>query len=366
MWVFLSAVIIISIVSVIYVYRPRFGRLPQGERLQRIERSPNYHDGQFRNITSTTLMASERPKLKAMRDFLLRKTDGLRPHANIPSIKTDLREIRDDEDIVLWLGHSSVFIQQNGKRFLVDPVFAMASPVSFINTNFKGTNIYTAEDMPEIDYLLITHDHWDHLDYTTVMSLKDRIGKIVCGLGVGEHFEYWGFDDDKIIELDWNENAQLDGVGTVNCLPARHFSGRGLSPNRTLWVSYMLQTPGRNIFISGDTGYGDHFREISRQVPKIDLAIMENGQYNENWKYIHMMPSDLERAIGDLKAAKILTVHNSKYALSTHPWQDPLAKISTAATRDSLPLVTPMIGEVVYLNDSTQVQVFNRWWENCQ
>ena len=145
-----------------------------------------------------------------MLSFLFRKTENLRPENEVPVIKTDLHKLGRDENVLIWFGHSSYFIQVDGKRFLVDPVFCMASPVSFVNKPFKGTDVYKPEDMPDIDYMVISHDHWDHLDYRTVKSLKDRVGKVICGLGVGEHFEYWGYDKDRLVELDWYEDAVLE------------------------------------------------------------------------------------------------------------------------------------------------------------
>ncbi len=189
--------IIVGIIGILcisvfaFINQPSFGRLPQGARLERIKRSPHYHDGQFNNLHPTQMMTSDEGRFGAMLSFLFRKTENLRPENAVPVIKTDLHKLKRDENVLIWFGHSSYFIQIDGKRFLVDPVFCMASPVSFVNKPFKGTDVYKPEDMPDIDYLVITHDHWDHLDYRTVKSLKDRVGKVICGLGVGEHFEYW-------------------------------------------------------------------------------------------------------------------------------------------------------------------------------
>lgn len=232
---------------------------------------------------------------------------------------------------------------------MVDPVFCMASPVSFVNKPFRGTEIYSPDDMPDIDYLVISHDHWDHLDYHTVKQLKGRIGKVVCPLGVGEHFEHWGFDKSRIIELDWKESATLSQQFIIHCLPSRHFSGRGLTPNQTLWASFLLETPDRKIFIGGDGGYGSHLKQIGEQFPDIDLAILENGQYNEDWKYIHTMPSLLEQTIKDLGVHRVLTVHHSKYALARHRWDEPLKNARNLSRNDSLTILMPVIGEVVNL-----------------
>ena len=167
-----------------------------------------------------------------------------------------------NEDILVWFGHSSYRLQTDGIRILVDPVFIDASPVSFFNKPFDATYVYKPEDMPEIDYLIISHDHWDHLDYKTVMALKERIGKVICGLGVGEHFERWGFDKNEIVELDWNEQEVLNNGFSVSCLPARPFSGRGLSPTQSLWASFLIETPLQKIYLGGVRGYYTHYADI--------------------------------------------------------------------------------------------------------
>lgn len=352
LWILLAAIAVIVVSGVIFINQPRFGRMPRGERLERIRLSPNYKDGQFRNLHATPLMTSGKGRFRSMLDFLFRKEEGLRPETGQPVVKTDLHHPGRDRDMLVWFGHSSYLIQTDGKRILVDPVFCMAAPVSFINKPFKGTDIYRPEDMPDIDYLIISHDHWDHLDHRTVVALKERTGKVICPLGVGEHFEYWGFAKDRIIELDWNENAVTDDGFTVHCLPARHFSGRGLSPNQTLWASFLLQTPSRKIYIGGDSGYDTHFAAIGRQFPDIDLAILENGQYNQDWKHIHLLPQYLVPAAKDLNARTLLTVHHSKYALARHPWDEPVQNALKAAQNDSLNVILPMIGQPVELSPS--------------
>jgi len=178
LWIVLSIVVVMAIVGIVFVNQPSFGRIPRGERLARIERSPNYRDGAFRNIHETPLMTSDKGRLQGLLDFVFKDKTGLQPDSALTVVKTDLRQINPEEDVLVWFGHSSYLVQVDGKRVLVDPVFCMASPVSFINKPFKGTDVYHPEDMPDIDYLVISHDHWDHLDYHTVRALKDRIGKV--------------------------------------------------------------------------------------------------------------------------------------------------------------------------------------------
>lgn len=348
MGIIIGLIAAVAIAATIVVL-PGFGRLPRGERLERIRKSPNYRDGQFRNLENSPMMTGDKSRVRGMLEFLLRKKEGLRPDGPVTVLKTDLHALDPASDLAVWFGHSSYLIQTDRQRALVDPVFRSAAPLSFLNRPFAGTDIYTPDDMPDVDYLIITHDHWDHLDHRTVTELKPRIRKIVCPLGVGEHFEYWGFPQERIVELDWNEEASLGDGFTVRCLPARHFSGRGLNPNRTLWASFLLQSPTRNIYIGGDSGYGRHFAEIGRQFPQIDLAILENGQYNEAWRYIHTMPDQLARAAKDLGARQIMTVHHSKYALSKHRWDEPLQTEAALAADTTLNVLRPEIGEVIRL-----------------
>ena len=206
----LGIALLLVVTIFVFINQPSFGRTPRGERLERIKQSPNYRNGEFQNLHETTLMTSDRGRFAGVLEFLFRKIEGLRPDQPVNAIKTDLRQVGRDKEMLVWFGHSSYLIQTGGKRILVDPVFCMASPVSFVNKPFKGTDIYKPEDMPDIDYLIISHDHWDHLDYNTVKKLRDRIGTVICPLGVGEHFEYWGFDKKQIVELDWNEDSSLE------------------------------------------------------------------------------------------------------------------------------------------------------------
>jgi hypothetical protein len=187
-----------------YAQHPKFGKVPDGARLDTIKRSPNYSGDGFQNLIPTPVLVNDRSFVSGLVGYLFAKKDRSVPTLPIPSVKTDLQSLDRNMDVVVWLGHSSYFIQLGGKRILIDPVFsASAAPVPYVNKAFDGTNPYTAEDVPEIDYLLITHDHWDHLDYATVTALRARTKTVVCGLGVGAHLEFWGYDKEKIHEADW-------------------------------------------------------------------------------------------------------------------------------------------------------------------
>lgn len=365
MLIFLSIVIVMSVVVLAFMRQAKFGRSPSGARLERIQKSPFYKDGSFQNLNPTPMMTEGATYPSVMKEFFFTEKKRNKPLDTLPSVKTDLIKLDPSQNVLIWFGHSSYFIQLDDKKMLIDPVLSgAASPIASTTRSFLGTDIYTPDDFPELDYLFITHDHWDHLDYETVLKLKPKVKKIICALGVGEHLEYWGFDKNNIIEEDWNKTIILDSGFTAHATPARHFSGRGFVRNKSIWVSFVLQTPTTKIFIGGDSGYDTHFAEIGKNHGPFDLVILENGQYNKSWKYIHMLPHEVLQAAKDLNAKRLFPVHSSKFALSLHAWDEPLKSITEFNKSMNIPLVTPMIGEVVDLKDS--VKVYRRWWEGLR
>jgi L-ascorbate metabolism protein UlaG (beta-lactamase superfamily) len=355
----LAILVLLIITVLIYMRHPLFGKKPSGKRLELIRQSPHYKDGQFQNIHNTPQLSEGYSMRGVLYDFMFKKRLRLRPVDSLPSVKTDLLALAPEQDVLVWFGHSSYFIQAGGKRFLVDPVFSgSASPLPGGTKAFKGADIYTVNDFPAIDYLFISHDHYDHLDYKTMLALKDKVGKVICGLGVGEHLERWGYAPDQIIETDWWQDVDLGDGFVVHTAPTRHFSGRTFSRNNTLWQSYVLQTPSMKIYIGGDSGYDTHFAEIGKKFGPMDIAILENGQYDLAWKYIHMQPEEVLQAAKDLRAKRLLPVHSSKFTLGNHPWDEPLQRLKAIA---DIPLATPMIGQLVDLHNDKQV--FEEWWK---
>lgn len=345
-----------------YIKPARFGKRPTAERLERIRRSPNYKDGAFQNQSFTPNFTGGANYLSVMKKVLFGKDKRSTPSDLIPSTHTDLFALDLNQDVLIWFGHSSYFMQIDQVRILVDPVLSgSAAPFSFSIKAFNGTDRYTAEDIPPIDYLFITHDHYDHLDYKTIVKLKPKINHIICGLGTGEHLEHWGYDRERITELDWNEAYHMQTGFTAHAVPSRHFSGRELKRNQALWTSFVLKTPTMQIFIGGDSGYDAHFKTIGNQFGYFDLAIIENGQYDPYWKHIHLMPYEILRAAKELKAKRIFPVHSGKFALGNHAWDEPLRLITENNETQMLNIITPMIGEVVHLKDTTQS--FSTWWK---
>jgi L-ascorbate metabolism protein UlaG (beta-lactamase superfamily) len=271
----------------------------------------------------------------------------LSPEHPLEIVGTDLAALPRDRDWLVWFGHSSYLLNLGGVRYLVDPVFGRASPIPLGGKPFPATHRYAARDIPDPDVVVFTHDHYDHLEWPTVRALRKRAKRFVCPLGVGEHLEKWGVDPDKITELDWGDR---DGASGLTALPARHFSGRTFKRNQSLWASYLLEAGGKRLYLGGDGGYGKHFAAIGAQRGPIDLAILENGQYNDAWPFVHCRPAELPQAVRDLGCKAFLTVHHGKYILSHHPWDEPWENERAAAEETGVPLLSPRIGEVLWLD----------------
>ena len=323
---------------------------------ERIEASPNYRDGRFQNQEPTPQF-TEKPS--AVRS---QPSEGRKPKSPIEAYKTDLRSLPTDSDWVVWFGHSSYLFCLGGKRFLVDPVLKPEFPASLMLRPFPGTDIYRPDDLPEIDVLIVTHEHWDHMDYATLRDLRTRVKKVVCPLGIADYLRYWHYPDSQIVEMDWYDNSKpprgtiisqlsiLNSQLFITCLPTRHFSNRLLGrANQTLWASFMIEYAGRKVYIGGDGGYDGRFKAIREQFGQVDLAFLENGQYNERWRYIHTTPEGLEQAIRDLEPKQVFTVHHDKYALAMHPWNEPDSVAQAISGRNgTFRLLDAAIGKVVF------------------
>lgn len=362
MIIILIIVAVFVLVTILFMQLPSFGRTPSGKRLQRIQASPQFLKKNFQNRSDTPALTGGATMTGVMKDFFFGKHDRKVPSMPVPSVKSNLNDTSLPEPVITWFGHSSYLVQLNGKNVLVDPVFSeRTSPVQFAGTRaFPGSNIYSANDMPDIDVLLLTHDHYDHLDYYTVLALKDRASVIVTSLGVGAHLEKWGIAPEKIKELDWWESTEIiDGL-SFTATPGRHFSGRKFKRNQTLWSSFVLETGEQRLFLGGDSGYDTHFKEIGNRFGSFDLAILECGQYNVFWANIHMMPEETVQAATDLHAKVLMPVHWAKFALATHAWDDPIKRVVRQAAIAHMPILTPMIGQRVSL---AQMPENEAWWE---
>lgn len=317
---------------------------------ERIQASPNYRNGMFQNQEPTPQFTGDTASMRRTFWRFLTNKDTLRvPQQPIPAIKTDLKNLPTDSDWLVWFGHSSYLFCLDGKRYLVDPVLKPEWPTTLMMKPFAGTDIYRPDDLPDIDVLIITHEHWDHMEYATLRDIRTKVKCVVCPLGIADYLRYWGYANEQIKEMDWYDQSPITNDQLqITCIPSRHFSNRLLGKrNQTLWASFMVEAGGRKVYIGGDGGYDKRFREIHERFGSIDLAFLENGQYNANWKYIHTTPEDLEKVILDLQAKQVFTVHHDKYSLAMHPWYEPDSVAHNLAARHNIHLLDAPIGTVV-------------------
>ena len=308
----------------------------------------------------------------------------------IPSIKSDLGDLAKSDSFV-WFGHSSYMLNLGGGTLLIDPVLKdNAAPLPFVINAFKGADIYAPSELPTIDFLLITHNHYDHLSKSTIRALSPKIKHAIVPLGVGKYLKAWGIDESKIIEMDWNENVDFSvesGVFRFHCLTARHYSSRGLlDRDKTLWASFLVEygvnlgeskhkdsrdlhdSQSKKIFIGGDSGYGAHFAEFGKRFGTIDLAFLDNGQFNARWEWIHAFPHQNLKIAKELNAKAIMPVHNSKFRLAPHEWSEPLEQIYTlylqgkSQNKFDFLLLTPQVGQIVPLWSEYKKGDFSAWW----
>ena len=333
------------------------GKQPAGPRLQRILRSSHYRDGSFQNPIPTEVTLKDTTIWKMLGEYRRRPADSTPPRP-LPSIRTDLTHLPTDKATVVWFGHSSYLLKLGPTHILVDPVFSgNASPFTFFAKAYPGADIYKPADMPPtLEAILLTHDHYDHLDYKTILQLNPRTNHFYTSLGVGAHLEFWGIPPEKITELDWGETVQTPEFA-LTATPARHFSGRTFKRGQTAWSSFILNAPnpatagGRlNLFLGGDSGYGPHFQSIGQQYGPFDLAFLECGQYGVHWPHIHMFPEETILAAVDLKAKALFPVHWAKFTLSLHPWNEPIRRVVAEAKTFHVPITTPLIGQPVIIN----------------
>jgi L-ascorbate metabolism protein UlaG (beta-lactamase superfamily) len=299
--------------------------------------------------------------------LLLEKKQGTVPVDPVPVRMLDraaLAALDSTSNHIIRLGHSSHLLKLRGKWWLIDPVFGdRVSPVSWAGPmRFHAPPVALA-DVPPIEGLVLSHDHYDHLDVPTIEALKDRVQRYFVPLGVGQRLRDFGVPAERIEEFDWWQERQWGDV-TVTAAPAQHFSGRTLwDRNKTLWASWSLKSGNERIFYSGDTGYFAGFKEIAQKLGPIDIALMENGAYDSYWPTVHMSPEETVQAFQDLGARTLYLVHNSTFDLAFHTWKDPLERVSALAAQRGINLATPEIGEVLTLGKPRENR---KWWEGLK
>lgn len=365
-WLAASIVVLLIVAGVAFAQiSPELGGKPTPERVAAYEQSGHYREGEFQNLVPTTLMTGG-STFSAFGRMLFSKAPNATPPGPLPTQLLDSLSItQKTSDLVrvTWFGHSASLVEIAGKNILLDPMLSVKmGPLAWVTPKrYNPSLAITAEQLPPIDAVLISHDHYDHLDYKTIVRLKDKVANFYVPLGVGAHLLAWGVAPGRVHELDWNDSVQLPGL-TIISTPARHFSGRGLgNRNSTSWSSWVLKTPTKRIFYSGDGGYGPHFQTIGQQHGPFDLALMECGQYDANWAQIHMLPEQTVQATLDVRAQVLLPVHWGAFTEAHHAWNASVTRAAAEAARRQLPITTPELGQPVTLGAGPLPQ--RRWWE---
>lgn len=282
------------------------------------------------------------------------------PEKKLPEVKPNFLKFLEKSEHMkfIWFGHSTLLLNIDDQIVLVDPVFYNAAPVSFMVKRFQAP-VVPVSDLPFVDTIVISHDHYDHLDKKTVAFYKDKETRFLVPTGVGQHLKDWGIPGSRITELSWHESATIKDV-TFRATPAQHFSGRGLfDRNETLWASWIIEGKSDKIYYSGDSGYGPHFKEIGDKYGPFDYAFMENGQYNVRWPDVHMQPEETIQALVDLNAETLIPVHWGMFDLSLHHWTEPVVRTYTIAKNWDIPIITPRLGETVDFFHHPDTA----WWE---
>jgi len=364
MLILLIIIGVVSLGGMLFMHKaPQFGARPNGESLSIIKNSPNYQNGKFMNLVETRMNFSFSDIIKTLREFITAKnTSPSNPLIVQNGAPDNPVSLGYDPAHITWFGHSSVLVELDGKRILLDPMFGpAASPFWFFGKRFPYQHPVSLNQFSHIDAVIISHDHYDHLDYQSIINLKEKTDHFFMPLGVGAHLLRWGVQPSRITELDWWQSIQYDSL-KFTATPARHFSGRtGGSRDKSLWSSWVIQNEDQRIFFSGDGGYADHFKQIGEKYGPFDVSIMECGQYNEKWEAIHMMPEQSVQAHLDLKGRILLPIHWGAFKLSVHEWTEPIERIFKASENVNAKLMTPKIGQRVALNAVPQPE---RWWGN--
>ncbi|MBB4080999.1 L-ascorbate metabolism protein UlaG (beta-lactamase superfamily) [Lewinella aquimaris] len=315
--------------------------------------------GRFRNLDKTRLQEDFRSLMGDLIGYIQAKQT--QPTLPLPVAVTDSL-LRPDPatDQLTWYGHSAVRLESGGNTVLFDPMLGeWVAPVPFLGHRFPYLDYHPLESIGEIDLIVYSHDHYDHLDYDTLMAVRDRTAAYLVPLGMGAHLRHWGIPDDKITELDWWQSATIGGI-TYTATPARHFSGRSPSTrNKTLWCSFVIETANHKLYFGGDSGYGQHFREIGRRYGPFDLTMLDSGQYHKRWKNVHMQPEEALKANEELGGRHVMPIHWGGFSLSDHSWYDPIDRIMTADTHQRA--ISPMIGQRFNVAEAGEYR--DHWWE---
>ncbi|HEY1840250.1 MAG TPA: MBL fold metallo-hydrolase [Mycobacterium sp.] len=329
------------------------------------ERSPNFRDGVFVNLEPASFKIDNEEQRNILWELISGRVTA-RPATEIPLITPEPRafEAPAGRIAVSWFGHSTALLEIDGYRVLTDPVWSeRCSPSDVIGPGRMHPPPVSLDALPALDAIVVSHDHYDHLDIDTIIALaRTQRAPFVVPLGVGAHLRDWGIPDARIVELDWNERAQIDEL-TLICTPARHFSGRFLNRNSTLWASWAIIGPAHRAYFAGDTGYTKSFAEIGAEHGPFDVTLMPVGAYNKMWPDIHMNPEEAVQAHVDVQGGLLVPIHWCTFRLAPHPWAEPIERLLVAAEAAHVSVAVPKPGGHV---DPTATAEFGPWWRSAE
>jgi L-ascorbate metabolism protein UlaG (beta-lactamase superfamily) len=344
---------------------PSFGGNPTKEQKEIYKHFDNYVNGKFVNEVPTSLNMSLSNLLSMVKDSIAGAKDR-NPDGEIPVDLIDWNKIKSEKDSLTWFGHSAYILSIDNKKILVDPMLSpIASPVSFAGSKrykYSEDMQNIIDEMPFMDAVFISHDHYDHLDYQSIVKLESKVAHFFVPLGVGNHLIRWGVPKEKITELNWFKDTEYQGL-TVALTPSRHFSGRGLfNSDSTLWGGWIILGKNTRLYTSGDGGYGPHFKEIGNKYGPFDITLMEGAQYDQRWAGVHMTPEQSVQANLDVRGKNMMLMHWSAFTLAFHGWKEPVERAIKEAENKQVNLVAPKIGETVPLDSDLHIPVTD-WWD---
>lgn len=357
---------LLIVIGVVFVnFSPEFGGNHTDNDLVRYENTGHFKEGIFENITPADMTMTFDDVMTLLGKYW-EGTPNSKPNPvpSIDKVSQSSLSVADSVTQLVWFGHSAFLLQIDGFTVLLDPMLGdTPSPHPLLGTQrYQKELPINIDDLPQIDVMIISHDHYDHLDYNSILQLKDKTKAFYVPMGVGAHFKKWGIDSEAIHEMNWWETTSHESL-EITFAPSRHFSGRGITDrSTTLWGSWIVKGSTENIYFSGDGGYGPHFKEIGKRYGPFDFAMMECGQYNELWKDIHMMPEETVQAAKDIQAKVFMPIHWGSFTLALHSWTDPIERVGKKASQLEMEMIHPRIGQIIS-KPFSDIRYQKKWWE---
>ncbi|WP_321417438.1 MBL fold metallo-hydrolase [uncultured Methanomethylovorans sp.] len=366
LYIFCFLLLLVVGITVFMNVDPAFGGNPTTEQKETYQKLSNYVDGKFINEIPTQVGINFSNASSTNEDSAS-ETKNRNPTSPIPVSAVDWNQIKSENDSLTWFGHSAFLLSIDNKKLLIDPMLSpIVSPVSFVGIKryeySADIMLHLIDKMPPIDAVFITHDHYDHLDYQSIVKLNSKVSHFFVPLGCSAHLIRWGIPEEKITELNWWEETDYQGL-TVALTPARHFSGREpFNINTTLWGGWVILGNNTRIYTSGDGGYGPHFKDIGDEYGPFDVTLIEGAQYDRNWPDIHMVPEQSVQANLDVNGETMMLMHWGAFTLANHAWNEPIKRALKEANEREVNIIAPKIGETILLDSDLQKSP-TPWWD---